>query len=93
LATFAAHVVEAIRDDRRLQAVASLDLILKSLAVVRGACMAVARDVSGTAPGSECPPSIRDRIIAHVRAAGLAGREDDARRNALRELDQLGSAR
>jgi hypothetical protein len=95
LATFATHVVGAIRDDRRLQAVASLDLILKSLAAVRGACMAVAREVSatGTAPGSECPPSIRDRVIAHVRAAGLAGREDDARRNALRELAELGYIR
>ena len=92
-ATFATSVVEAIRDDRRLQAVASLDLIVKSLAVVPGACLAVAREVSGTAPGSGCPPSVRDRIMARVRTAGLAGREDDARRNALRELDQLGSAR
>jgi len=37
LATFATHLVEAIRDDRRLQAVASLDLMIKALAVVRGA--------------------------------------------------------
>jgi len=93
LASFATQVVEAIRDDRRLQTVASLDQVLKSLAAVRGACMAVAREVAGTAPGSECPPSVRDRIMAHARAAGVAGREDDARRNALRELEQFGSAR
>jgi len=92
LQTFATAVVEAIAEEPRLQASASLDALLGSLAHVRGSCRAIAGVVEGArVQAVECPRSLRASLLAHVRRAGRSGREDDARRRGLQMLQQLGA--
>ncbi len=92
LQTFAIAVVEAIAEEPRLQAPASLDALLGSLAHVRGSCRAIAGVVEGArVQAVECPRSLKTSLLAHVRRAGRSGREDDARRRGLQMLQQLGA--
>jgi hypothetical protein len=92
LQTFAVAVVEAIAEEPRLQAPASLDALLGSLAHVRGSCRAIAGVVEGArVQAVECPRSLKTSLLAHVRRAGRSGREDDARRRGLQMLQQLGA--
>jgi len=92
LETFAATLVEAIAEDPRLQSPESLEVLLGSLAHVRGSCRAVARVLAVTRlPALECPRSLQASLLAHVRKAGRAGREDDSRRRGLQMLRHLGT--
>jgi hypothetical protein len=90
-AAYATHLVEAIRDDARLQIDRRIAPLFDALANVEGACAAVARNVAGQreAPVSGCGPEMRQRVIARARSARAVGREFESRRQALWLLDQI----
>jgi hypothetical protein len=93
LATLGAYLVDAVRDDRRLQAAERLDAMFDVLARVPGACLAMARIIAVPHQnGTECPAEFRQRVLAVVRAAGPTGRDADARRIALAAMDRLDGA-
>ncbi len=91
LPTLAAYLVDAIRDDRRLQSRERLSPAFDALAGVSGACVAMARIIA--VPHSdgppECPAEFRDRVLAYVRQAGAIGRDAAARRIALTLMQRL----
>jgi len=93
LETFATHLIEAIRDDARLQRSKSLDQLFEALGQAHGACQAIGRAVS--APRSvdfaQCPAALKMRVMAFVRAVGPVFRDDQARRQALGLLEKLRS--
>jgi hypothetical protein len=93
LPTFAAYLVDAVRDDRRLQSRERLNPAFDALAGVSGACVAMARIIAVPHSDSppECPTEFRDRVLAHVRAAGATGRDAAARRIALTLMQRLDS--
>jgi hypothetical protein len=90
-AAYATHLVEAIRDDARLQIDRRLAPLFDALAAVEGACAAVARNVAGAreTPAADCGPALRQRVIARARSARAVGREFESRRQALWLLEQL----
>ena len=73
----AGAVVDAMRDDPRLQAVEPLDLMFDSLNLARGACPAIGRLVKApsAAAGSECYPSLKSQALAHAKQVGPTGRD------------------
>ncbi len=91
LESFATHVVEAIRDDARLQKGKVLDWVLQSMAGVPGSCQSLARVIA--APRSDdygqCPLALKMRLLTHIRSAGPDYREDNARRQALAVIAKL----
>jgi hypothetical protein len=91
LEAFATHVVEAIRDDTRLQKGKVLDSVLQSMASVPGSCQSLARVIA--APRSDdygqCPLALKMRLLTHIGSAGPAYREDNARRQAVALIAKL----
>lgn len=93
LPTLGAYLVDAMRDDRRLQAPERLNQMFDVLARVPGACLAMARIIAVPhESGTECPAEFRQRVLSFVRAAGPTGRDADARRIAAAALDRLDGA-
>ena len=88
LGAFAVYIIEALRDDRRLQTVDRINFLLNQLAHVRGACIAISRAISPTRIqiGEDCPPALQQEIQLFVRVAAPTGREADSRRQALSML-------
>ena len=88
LGTFAVYIIEALRDDRRLQTVDRINFLLNQLAHVRGACIAISRAISPTRIqiGEDCAPALQQEIQLFVRVAAPTGREADSRRQALSML-------
>jgi hypothetical protein len=70
-------VVDAMRDDRRLQMIEPLDLMFDSLDLARGACPAIGRLVKAppAVAGSECYPSLKSQALSYARQAGPTGRD------------------
>lgn len=91
LETFATHVIEAVRDDARLQRGKSLDQLLAALAQVSGTCQAVARAVAAprSANYTRCPVALKMSVLAFVRSAGPVYRDDRSRRQALSLIEKL----
>lgn len=89
LGAFAVYIVEALRDDRRLQTEDRIKFLLSQLAHVRGACMAISRAIAPTriATGEDCPPVLQQQVQLFVRVAAPAGREAESRRQASRLLE------
>jgi hypothetical protein len=89
LAALATHLIEAIRDDTRLQFDGRLALLFDALSQVDGACPAIARAVAAARSVAECRPELMQQVITRARAAGVHGREIDSRRNAMWLMEQL----
>jgi hypothetical protein len=90
-AAYATYLVEAIRDDARLQIERRLAPAFEALASVEGMCAAIARSVAAgrEAPAADCGPALRQRAIARARTARAVGREYESRRQALWMLEQI----
>jgi hypothetical protein len=88
---FATHVIEAVRDDARLQKGNALDQLFEALAQVGSACQAIARAVSAprAVDLSKCPAALKMSVLASVRSAGPVYRDDRARRQALSLIEEL----
>jgi hypothetical protein len=93
LETFATHVVEAIRDDRRLQVPGRVDLVLAALRRVPEACAAIGRVASSSAAAVDCAPPLNELMLTHVRNAGPVGRDHNSRRQALVLLQEFVASR
>ena len=93
LRAFADYVIQALRDDRRLQTEDRINFLLSQLARVRGACMAISRAISPTliATGEDCPAGLKQQVQLFVHVAAPAGREAESRRQALSLLHNQGS--
>jgi hypothetical protein len=90
LETFATHVIEAVRDDARLQSGKSLDQLLEALARVSGACQAIARTVAAprSADYTRCPAALKMSVLMFVKSAGPVYRDDRSRRQALSLIEK-----
>jgi hypothetical protein len=73
----AGAVVDAMRDDPRLQVIEPLELMFDSLNLARGACPAIGRLVKAVpaVAGSECYPSLKSQALIHAKQAGPTGRD------------------
>jgi hypothetical protein len=94
LGSLATNVVEAIIDDRRLQFAKRLDPLFDSLVPIPGACAAAARaiNMARTSGGPECPPPLRQAVVNFARTAAPIGRDPSSRRQALAQVERLGSS-
>jgi hypothetical protein len=88
-------VIEAVRDDARLQKGNSLDQLFETLAQVGSACQAIARAVSAprAVDFSKCPAALKMSVLTSVRSAGPVYRDDRARRQALSLIEKLKGAK
>jgi len=82
IAAFATHLVEAVRDDSRLRVEKRFARLFAQLATVPEICAARSASVH-TAPDPECSPAVQQLVLAKARGAGLVGRDDESRRQAL----------
>jgi len=75
--TLASAVMDALRDDPRLQVIASLELMFDALNLARGACPAIGRLVKapGGVASSECSPAVKSQALVHAKQAGPTGRD------------------
>jgi hypothetical protein len=92
LADYAANLLVALRDDRRLQREDRVQTLLELLAHVPAACTAIAFAVvkARTVTGPECSPGLRLQIENYLRANTALGVEAESRRQALRLLEAAG---
>ena len=88
LEDFAVSIMEALRDDRRLQTEDRIKFLLTQLAGVRGACMTIIRAITPARvlTGGECSPALAQQMELYVHVAAPAGREAELRRQALSML-------
>jgi hypothetical protein len=88
LEVFAVSIMEALRDDRRLQTEDRIKFLLTQLAGVRGACMTIIRTITPARvlTGGECSPALAQQMGLYVHVAAPAGREAESRRQALSML-------
>ena len=86
------HIIEALRDDRRLQTEDRINFLLNQLARVRGACIAISRAISPTriSTGGDCPPALQQQMLLFVHVAASTGHEAESRRQALSMLHNKG---
>jgi hypothetical protein len=89
LADYANDLLAGLRDDKRLQTGERLQLLLRLLSRVRGPCTAIATTVGKALPatGPECSPALQEQIENYIHVTGPPGFEAEARRHALRLLD------
>ena len=92
LRAFAEYIIEALRDDRRLQTEDRINFLLSQLAHVRGTCIAIRRAISPTwiSTGEDCPAALQQQVQLFVHVAAPAGREAESRRQALSMLHDQG---
>ena len=76
LEVFAVSIMEALRDDRRLQTEDRIKSLLTQLAGVRGACMTIIRAITPARAltGGECSPALAQQMELYVHVAAPAGR-------------------
>jgi hypothetical protein len=92
---YAGHLIEAIQDDRRLQADDRLQGIFDVLRQIPGACAEMVRLVAlpPTWSGPGCPPALRFYLQSNARTRATLGRDANSRRLALSQLQALAAAR
>ena len=73
----ASAVVDAMRDDPRLQVIASLELMFDALNLARGACPAIGRLVKAPVgiAASECSAAVKSQALVDAKQAGPTGRD------------------
>jgi hypothetical protein len=73
----ASAVIDAMRDDARLQVIASLELMFDALNLARGACPAIGRLVKAPVgiAASECSPAVKSQALTYAKQAGPTGRD------------------
>ena len=84
-------VIEAMRDDARLQVIASLELMFDALNLARGACPAIGRLVKApvAVAASECNPGLKAQALTYAKQAGPTGRDAELRRKAAAEFAEV----
>jgi hypothetical protein len=73
----ASAVIDAMRDDARLQVIASLELMFDALNLARGACPAIGRLVKAPVglASSECSAAVKSQALTYAKQAGPTGRD------------------
>jgi hypothetical protein len=91
LSNYADDLLAALGDDPRLQTGERLELLLKLLARVRGACTAIAMAVAKarTITGPECSPGLQSHIANYLKATPPPGLEAESRRQGFQLLDNV----
>jgi hypothetical protein len=75
--TLASAVIEAMREDPRLQVIASPEMMFDALNLARGACPAIGRLVKAPVgvAASECNPAVKSQALLHAKQTGPTGRD------------------
>jgi hypothetical protein len=90
---FAGQIINSLRGDSRPQLDYRIDTLLDVLALVRGACGALARVVPGAGVGDgsnqECSSSLNGKLRTHIEMTTPAGEEEESKRRGLVMLSQF----
>jgi TPR repeat protein len=93
IGVFADAVIDAIRDDARMQDALTLGGVMKQFIFMPGACDAMltaARKAGIDGMGSDgCDDASRDALLSHAKTKGPAGTDLAARQSAMAELKAM----